>query len=146
MNEELQSMNDELHMANEELRGSADEVTAVNQFMAGVLGSFRAGVVVVDQALRVLAWNAAAEDLWGIRQDEVKGQHLLNLDIGLPVSQLHPLLRRQVADDGPPHDSVELDAVNRRGRPVQVRVTVSSFSQRPDERGGAVILMDPIEP
>jgi two-component system CheB/CheR fusion protein len=146
MNEELQSMNDELHMANEELRGSADEVTAVNQFMAGVLGSFRAGVVVVDQALRVLAWNAAAEDLWGIREDEVKGQHLLNLDIGLPVSQLHPLLRRQVAEDGPPHDTIELEAVNRRGRPVQVRVTVSAFSQRPDERGGAVILMDPIEP
>src|SRR3712207_100132 len=99
MNEELQSMNDELHLANEELRGSTDEVTALNQFMAGVLGSFRAGVVVIDPALRVLAWNAAAEDLWGIRQDEVRGQHLLNLDIGLPVSQLHPLLRRQVAEE-----------------------------------------------
>ena len=145
MNEELQSMNDELHLANEELRGSTDEVTALNEFMSGVLGSFRAGVVVVDQALRVLAWNSAAEDLWGIRQDEVKGQHLLNLDIGLPVSELHPLLRRQVSEDGPPHDTVELAAVNRRGRPVQVRVTVSSFSQRAGERGGAVILMDPTE-
>jgi two-component system CheB/CheR fusion protein len=146
MNEELQSMNDELHLANEELRSSTDEVAALNRFLAGVLGSFRAGVAVVDEALRVLAWNAAAEDLWGIRQDEVRGQHLLNLDIGLPVSQLHPLLRRQVAGDGPSHDTVELDAVNRRGRPVQVRVTVSAFSQSPGERGGAVILMDPTEP
>ena len=146
INEELQSMNDELHLANQELRGSTDEVAALNQFMAGVLGSFRAGVAVVDQALRVLAWNAAAEDLWGIRQDEVRGQHLLNLDIGLPVSQLHPLLRSQVAGDGPTHDTVELAAVNRRGRPVQVRVTVSSFSHGSDERGGAVILMDSSEP
>ncbi|MGY1666021.1 CheR family methyltransferase [Geodermatophilus sp. SYSU D00696] len=145
MNEELQSMNDELHATNEELRGSTDEVTALNEFMAGVLGSFRAGVAVVDPALRVLAWNAAAEDLWGIRQDEVKGQHLLNLDIGLPVSQLHPLLRRQVAEQGPSHDTVELDGVNRRGRPVHVRVTVSAFFQRTGERGGAVIVMDPSE-
>jgi two-component system CheB/CheR fusion protein len=145
MNEELQSMNDELHSTNEELRASTDEVLALNHFMTGVLGSFRAGVVVVDQDLRVRVWNAAAEDLWGIRQDEVAGHHLLDLDIGLPVSELHPLLRRQVAGEGPAHDTVELDAVNRRGRPVRVRVTVSAFQESPDQRGGAVVLMDPTD-
>ncbi|MGY1731004.1 CheR family methyltransferase [Geodermatophilus sp. SYSU D01045] len=145
MNEELQSMNDELHTTNEELRASTDEVATLNQFMTGVLSSFRAGVVVVDQDLRVLAWNAAAEDLWGMRQDEVAGQYLLNLDIGLPVSELHPLLRRQVAGDGPAHETVELRAVNRRGRPVRVRVTVSAFAPSPGQRGGAVVLMDPAE-
>ncbi|MGY1696590.1 CheR family methyltransferase [Geodermatophilus sp. SYSU D00814] len=143
MNEELQSMNDELHSTNEELRRSTDEVGALNRFMTGVLGSFKAGVAVVDPDLRVLVWNAAAEDLWGLRQDEVSGQHLLNLDVGLPLSDLHPLLRRQVAGDGPPHETVDLAAVNRRGRPVQVRVTVSSFAHGPEQRGGAVILMDP---
>jgi two-component system CheB/CheR fusion protein len=146
MNEELQSMNDELHSANEELRTSTEEVGALNQFMSGVLSSFRAGVVVVDPALRVLVWNSAAEDLWGLRQDEVQGQHLLNLDIGLPLSQLHPLVRRQISGDGNPHESVELDATNRRGRPVRIRVTVSAFSQAPGERGGAVVLMDPTDP
>jgi two-component system CheB/CheR fusion protein len=143
MNEELQSMNDELHTTNEELRTSTEEVASLNQFMTGVLGSFRAGVVVVDPDLRVLVWNAAAEELWGVREDEVIGQYLVDLDIGLPMSQLHPLLRRQIAGDGPPHDTVELDAVDRRGRPVHIRGTVSSFQQLPGERGGAVVLMDP---
>jgi two-component system CheB/CheR fusion protein len=146
MNEELQSMNDELHATNEELRRSTEEVRGLNHFMTGVLGSFRAGVVVVDEALRVLAWNAAAEDLWGMRQDEVQGHHLLNLDIGLPVAELHPLLRRQAAGEGPSHDTVDLMAINRRGRPVQVRVTVSSFAHVPGEQRGAVVLMDPIGP
>ncbi|HEV2846952.1 MAG TPA: CheR family methyltransferase, partial [Thermoanaerobaculia bacterium] len=124
MNEELQSMNDELHSTNEELRVSTGEVAALNRFMGGVLGSFRAGVVVVDADLRVLVWNSAAEDLWGLRQDEVQGRYLLSLDIGLPAGPLHPLLRRQIGGDGDGHDVVELDAVNRRGRPVRVRVTV----------------------
>jgi two-component system CheB/CheR fusion protein len=146
MNEELQSMNDELHSTNEELRTSTEEVGALNQFMGGVLSSFRAGVVVVDPDLRVLVWNSAAEDLWGLRQDEVQGQHLLNLDIGLPLSQLHPLLRRQISGDGGTHETVEIDATNRRGRPVRIRVTVSAFSQAPGERGGAVVLMDPAGP
>ena len=146
MNEELQSMNDELHLANEELRRSTDEVGALNRFMSGVMGSFRAGVVVVDADLRVLVWNAAAEDLWGLRHDEVQGQYLLNLDIGPPVSELHAVLRRQVAGDGPPHDTVEVDAVNRRGRPVRIRVTGSAFTREPGTRAGAVVLMDPAAP
>ncbi|MGY1592221.1 CheR family methyltransferase [Geodermatophilus sp. SYSU D00708] len=145
MNEELQSMNDELHSTNEELRATTDEVGAVNRFMNGVLSSFRAGVAVVDTDLRVLVWNAAAEDLWGLRQDEVQGRHLLNLDMGLPMGPLHPLLRRQVSDNGDGHDTVEVDAVNRRGRPVRVRLTVTPFTEAPDERRGAVVLMDPID-
>jgi two-component system CheB/CheR fusion protein len=144
MNEELQSMNDELHTTNQELRTTTDEVGALNQFMTGVLGSFRVGVVVVDPELHVLAWNAAAEDLWGVREDEARGQHVLGLDIGLPMVALQPLLRRQVLGAEEPHETVELDAVNRRGRWIRVRVTVSAFQQSPGERGGAVLLMDPI--
>lgn len=138
-------MNDELHTTNEELRTTTDEVGALNRFMTGVLGSFRVGVAVVDPELRVLAWNAAAEDLWGVREDEARGQHVLGLDIGLPVAELQPLLHRQIAGAAEPHETVELDAVNRRGRQIRVRVTVSAFQQLPEERGGAVLLMDPIE-
>ena len=119
-------------------------MAALNRFMSGVLGSFRAGVVVVDPELRVLAWNTAAEELWGVREDEARGQYVLGLDIGLPVVDLQPLLHRQVVGEGPSHETVELDAVNRRGRPVAVRVTVSAFETE-GERAGAVVLMDPSE-
>jgi two-component system, chemotaxis family, CheB/CheR fusion protein len=144
MNEELQSMNDELNTTNEELRTTTDEVAALNKFMAGVLGSFRAGVVVVDADFRVLAWNAAAEELWGVREDEARGQYVLSLDIGLPVAELQPLLERQITGAAPPHETLDLAAVNRRGRPVGVRVTVSAFRME-GHRGGAVVLMDPSE-
>jgi len=117
-------------------------VGALNRFMSGVLGSFRVGVAVVDLELRVLAWNAAAEDLWGVREDEARGQHVLGLDIGLPVAELQPLLRRQVAGAADALETVEVEAVNRRGRHIRVRVTVTAFSQVPGERSGAVVLMD----
>ncbi|MEU2351202.1 CheR family methyltransferase [Modestobacter sp. NPDC049651] len=146
MNEELQSINDELHSTNEEQRGSSERLSALNTFMTSVLGSLQNGVVVVDRELRVQVWNSAAEELWGLRNDEVRGQYLLNLDIGLPVSQLHPLLRRQVSGDGPPFEALDLEAVNRRGRPVNVRVTVSAFSgpdaDGTEDVGGAVVVMD----
>ena len=78
-----------------------------------------------------------------MREDEVRGRPLMGLDIGLSLGELQPLLRRQVTGTAVPHETVEVAAVNRRGRPIQVRVTVSAFQQSPEERSGAVMLMDP---
>ena len=46
------------------------------------------GVAVVDGDLRILSWNARAEDPWGVRTDKAVGAHLVNLAIRLPVAQL----------------------------------------------------------
>lgn len=144
MNQELQSMNDELYATNDALRSRSEEVAALNAFTNSILSSVHSAVAVVDHNLQVQAWNAGAEDLWGVRESEAVGRHLLNLDIGLPVEDLRPLLRRQLWAATPEshHEGVVLAAVNRRGRPVTVRVTVSPFPARHDGDRGAVIVMD----
>jgi len=48
----------------------------------------RGAVAVVDGDFRVLIWNNRAEDLWGLRSEEVEGKNLLSLAIGLHVEQL----------------------------------------------------------
>ncbi|HEX6513996.1 MAG TPA: CheR family methyltransferase [Nocardioidaceae bacterium] len=145
MNEELQSLNDELNVTNETLRERQEEVDHLNGFMVSVLGGLTAGIVVVDNELAILAWNAKAEDLWGVRTDEAIGEHLFNLDIGLALEQLKPLLKRQLGEENPRHDVVRMKAVNRRGRQVDVQVTVSRLDQDPLP-AGAILVMDVIEP
>jgi two-component system, chemotaxis family, CheB/CheR fusion protein len=146
MNEELQSMNDELQSSNEELRVRTDEVGTLNRFMEAIFTSLRAGVAVVDRDLRVRVWNSRAEDLWGIRRDETVGQHLLNLDIGLPVDRLRPTVRRLLSgatDDD--HLRLQLDAVNRRGKPVVIGVTASRLVTN-GSVDGVIIVMDEQQP
>jgi two-component system, chemotaxis family, CheB/CheR fusion protein len=142
MNEELQSMNDELHSSNEQLRSRTDQVAGLNQFLEGVLTSLRAGVAVVDPAQRVLAWNRSAADLWGVRADEAIGQSLSDLDIGLPVDALRPALRRILEGGAVDEQGLILDAVNRRGRTVQVRTAVSPLLGANEAITGAIILME----
>ena len=145
MNEELQSMNDELQASNEELRRRTTEVGSLNAFMENVLASLRAGVAVVDADLRVLAWNRRAEDLWGVRQDEAVTRHLLNLDIGLPMDRLRPLLRAELGGAGGAEgQDVVLDAVNRRGKPITVRVSTSPLRRDGEEVGGVILVMEPL--
>ncbi|WP_418607648.1 PAS domain-containing protein [Georgenia sp. SUBG003] len=143
MNEELQSMNDELHATNEALREGQDEINRLNSFMVSVLGSMTSGVVVVGEDLQVLAWNSTAEDLWGVRSDEAVGEHFLNLDIGLPVDQLRQPLQNQIAGPAAGPERLEVEAVNRRGRRMRVRLTVSRLSVDSEPPSGAVIIMDP---
>jgi two-component system, chemotaxis family, CheB/CheR fusion protein len=73
--------------------------------------------------LRVTAWSESAQELWGLRSDEVTGQFFLNLDIGLPVTKLKAPIRQALA--GAPLDAVELEARDRRGRPITTRVVLS---------------------
>jgi two-component system CheB/CheR fusion protein len=122
MNEELQSTNDELQTINDELRDRTHDVHNANAFLEAILRSLHSGVIVVDPELQVIAWNRRAEDMWGLRADEAIGQHLLNLDVGLPVESLRPLVRNTLAN-GDPGEDLHLDAVNRRGRAIQIRVS-----------------------
>jgi two-component system, chemotaxis family, CheB/CheR fusion protein len=141
MNEELQSTNDELQAINDELRDRTSDLNEAKQFLETILTGLRAGVAVLDGDMRVLIWNRHAEDLWGLRQDEIVGQHFLNLDIGLPTQQLRPLIRSTLARQAGPHEMV-LSAVNRRGRPIQVRVAGSPLDRADGKASGAILLME----
>jgi two-component system, chemotaxis family, CheB/CheR fusion protein len=140
MNEELQSTNEELETMNDELRSRSDDLNEVNAFLESILGSFHAAVVVVDAELRVQAWNDQASELWGLRIEEVLGQHLLNLDIGLPVAKLRDPIRASVATGTP--DELVLEALNRRGRTIVCRVTISPLRGAKGDLRGAIVLMD----
>ena len=137
MNEELQSTNDELQSINDQLRASTAELDEANAFLEAVLSGLHAGVAVVDRELRIRIWNRRAEDLWGVRPDEAVGQHFLNLDIGLPFETMRPVLRGALGPHGVA-GATEVDAVNRRGRPVRIRVSCTPLGS-PE---GAIVLME----
>jgi two-component system CheB/CheR fusion protein len=144
MNEELQSMNDELQATNEELRERTTEISSLNQFMESILGSLGAAVIVVSREMIVQVWNRQAEDLWGLREDETLGEHFLNLDSGLPTEQLKSLIR-DVIFEGSAHGEQVLDAVNRRGRSVRLRVSATPLLSGDDAPSGALLLMEQSE-
>lgn len=138
INEELQSSNEELRTINEQLHGRTDELKQANALLEGILAGLGSAAVVVDRNIRVLIWNQKAADLWGLRVDEVRGQPLTALDIGLPVSHLLDPLRACLGGSGPP--SVTVDAVDRRGRKIRCRVTFTPLAVDGEMRG-AIMLM-----
>jgi two-component system CheB/CheR fusion protein len=140
MNEELQSTNEELETMNEELRQRTDELNDVNSFLEAVLASLAAALVVVDRELRITAWNEAARDLWGLHSHEVVGEHLLNLDIGLPVDKLRAPIRSVLGGNG--GGPIELDAVNRRGKQTRVVLRFAPLASNGNDVRGAIVMME----
>ncbi|MBV8959093.1 MAG: PAS domain-containing protein [Actinobacteria bacterium] len=139
MNEELQSTNEELETTNNELRVRTTDLNHANAFLESILGSLAAAVIVLDQEMAVRVWNHAAEEMWGLRSDEVTGQHFMNLDIGLPVEQLRRPVRDCLAG-GETSDAVVVAAVNRRGRSIECSVVVSPLNQHDGIEGVIVVV------
>jgi two-component system CheB/CheR fusion protein len=139
MNEELQSTNEELETMNDELRDRTDEALRANSFLGSVLASINQSVVVVDSQLRVTAWSDAAFELWGVREDEVRGEHFLNLDIGIPVASLRDPIRSVLA--GAAGEETALDGHDRRGRPVGCAVSVRPLRGPEGDLLGAILVM-----
>ena len=154
MNEELRSANEELETMNEELLRQATEIEESKRFVAATLDSLGGGVAVLSKDLDVMIWNEAARDLFGLREDEARGRSFLALDIGLPVGEIGPLLHALVSEDSADDDAthtpaeakvVELDAVDRRGRPMRCRVTVRRFNeQSPEPDAELIVFIDRI--
>ena len=144
MNEELQSTNEELNTMNDELRLRTEDLHQVNAFLESILGGLHAGVAVTDKEFRIQAWNERARDLWGLHSSEVHGQHLMNLDIGLPVDEVMPLLRA-VVNDNSEDGEVILDATNRRGRNIQVQVRVGPMSGPDGDVRGTIVVMEEVD-
>lgn len=140
MNEQLHSTNAELGDVNEELRKRGIDLSRSNILLSGILRSVPLGVIVMDGELHVELWNDVAADMWGVRQAEVKGKHFLGLEIGLPVHQLRqPLLALRHAPDSVSETTVQ--ATNRHGHAVKVRVLCSSAGGTSTDAHGVILLM-----
>jgi two-component system CheB/CheR fusion protein len=144
MNEELQSTNEEMQTVNEELRQRTEELNHANAFLQSIVSSLSSAAVVLNQHFNVLVWNHRAEDLWGLREDEVKGNSFLNLDIGLPVHQLRAVIRSCLSGE-PDQKEMTLEATNRRGKAIKCRVACTPLMSPNKTRQGVILLMEEAE-
>jgi two-component system CheB/CheR fusion protein len=140
MNEELQSTNEELETINNELRERSAEVSELNLFLESILSSLQSAVVVLGPEMEIRAWNRQAEELWGLRADEVIGSHFLNLDIGFPVEKLRLPIRNCLSGRADRAQVVQ-SAVNRRGRQIECTVDVSGLKGEGMTKG-VILMMD----
>lgn len=143
MNEELQSTNEELQTLNDQLRHSTEETARLNAFLESVLAGLGSGAVVLDPNYNVVMWNHRAEDLWGLRADEVRGKSFLGLDIGLPVGELRPLVRACLSGENESGETT-LDAINRRGKRIRCRIGCTPLVRALGKRDGVILLMDEV--
>ncbi|MHC5939381.1 CheR family methyltransferase [Nostoc sp.] len=142
MNEELQSTNEELQTINHELSDRTTELNRTNIFLVSILRSLQTGIVVIDSSFKILIWNYMVEDLWGLRTDEVLGQSIFSLDIGLPVEQLRSPIRESLSGKKQFQEMI-LDATNRRGRQVKCYLAITPLIGI--EMQGAVLMMADVE-
>lgn len=129
---------------NEELRHRTLELNDMNAFLEQILSTMGTAVAVVDRNQHVQIWNRHARELWGLTADEAEDQHLLGLDIGLPVDKIKSQLSASLAGDSE-REEVVIEATNRRGMKFQCRVILLPLSGSQDGVvPGTILMMAPV--
>ncbi len=143
MNEELQSANEELQTMNEELRQRGLQLSIVSEFTDSIMASIPGGLIVIGEDLKVQAWNHRAEEMWGMRTDEVVGNSFFGLDIGLPVAQLSEQMKDCLEGGSALHEAT-MSATNRRGKAVNCKVSCMPVVNKDGAIRGVMIITQEI--
>jgi two-component system CheB/CheR fusion protein len=75
----------------------------------------------------------------------VQGKHFFGLDIGLPIERLKQPIAALTRHGDPPPFEVEVQALNRRGRQVRLRVRVGAIPRAAQAGAGVIILMQQLD-
>ncbi|UEM19714.1 PAS domain S-box protein [Skermanella mucosa] len=142
-NEELRSTNEELETTNEEMRRQSEETSEYRLYADAILRSMDNGIIVLDQDLRVKSWNRWNENTWGLRNEEVIGQRLSSLDIGVPLFKVNAEMQRVMSQEASA-EPIEFKAIDRRGRTLECRVRVLPLMYDSNDLRGIVLLIDDI--
>ena len=142
MNEELESTNTELETINNELQQRSVQLDQVNTFLEQIMSNLQPGVAVLDKELRIRLWNRQAEELWGVRAEEVIGKPLLGLDIGLPMEEIAQPIRASVSGANG-RQELKVPATNRRGKHFLCRLQAAPMAGSDGARS-AIILMEAV--
>ena len=143
MNEELQSTNDELRTTNLELEQRTNQLKEANAFRQSILSNLKEAVITTDLKMRITSWNREAEELWGLREDEVEGKNLLPLDIGFPVEKLKGTIQDCLSGE---KENIEktYKATNRRGKSIQCLTTCRPLMDHSGKINGVIIMMEDV--
>jgi len=96
---------------------------------------------VIDRHQRVQIWNGKARELWGVTPEEAEDEHLLSLDIGLPLDKVRQQIKDTLSGTSA-REEVVLDATNRRGKPFQCRVTFLPLGGSDGDISGVIMMME----
>jgi two-component system CheB/CheR fusion protein len=111
-----------------------------NAFLKSIFASLQSAVIVVNHQFQIQTWNEAAENLWGLKADEVNQQSLFSLDIGLPVERLRDPLYQCLSGTQPDRE-ILIDALNSRGRSIQCRLSFNPLKDGSKEPHGVILLI-----
>lgn len=129
---------------NDELRHRTLELNDMNAFLETILTTVGLAVLVIDRRQHIQVWNGEARELWGLTAEEVEDQHLLSLDIGLPLDTLKGEIQATLEGKSGAEE-LTVPATNRRGRAFQCRVMLLPLNAEGDGVvSGAIMMMEPV--
>lgn len=136
-------MTEALTRASEEAENSRAQMQAQSEYFETVLGSLTAGVLTLNENLKVVTANTAAEEILGMPAGFFDGQSFPERAINAPfLAPLSELIKRQMG--GGPADWQREIRLRAHGQTLVLLVRGSRLGSEISQTGGTVIVFDDV--
>ncbi len=112
------------------------EKSITKEFLENLLDSMEGGVLAVDRNMRITAFNRGAEEISGLKREEVLNKECRQVLKGDLCQDECPVKKAMVT--GEPVYSYEIMITNKAGRKIPVNVSTSALRSSSNEIIGAV--------
>lgn len=134
--DELGELAENFNKMSEELGNKIMEIKDQNIKNSAILSSMLNGVIAVDNQKHVMLMNPAAEILFGLREDEIKGRHVLE---AFRSNQLDEQIQSLIDDNV--QSAIEIEMHKPEHRILNMYSNPIVSSKRANERIGVVIII-----
>jgi PAS domain S-box-containing protein len=123
----------------QEVRQRADEIGRLHALQATILESSAVGLLLLDPSGRILAWNRALEEIYGLPREQALGRGLGDV---FPLNVVQRIEREGRADGS---RFFRLTMADRNGRRLIVNIAISEVdAERGEGEGGMVVTFDDV--
>jgi PAS domain S-box-containing protein len=134
LEEKFEDLNRKLEDANQELRESLLEKHRLSNYLNNILESINSGVLAIDSENRITLFNRAAEEIVGLKAEEVFGKNYDQIwgDVPQDLTPFYTLKNKE------PISNQEKEMENKKGKKIPLGFSTSLLTNGEGEVLGAV--------
>ncbi|RKD34314.1 two-component system histidine kinase PnpS [Thermohalobacter berrensis] len=137
--DELGILAENFNTMSEKLRNTINELQDSNTKMRAILSSMINGVIALDNYKRIVFLNKAAEEMFGLDTEKVKGKHLLEV---VRNNVLDELIQKLLAENK--RSKQEIEVHEPRYRILNIHSNPITLKDNPNRKIGVLIIIEDV--
>ncbi|MBO0721526.1 MAG: PAS domain S-box protein, partial [Blastocatellia bacterium] len=122
----------------------AEEMARLKEFNENIIESINVGVLVINLQGRIMNWNSALEEIYGLKREDAIGRRITQVFKEEMLRELQALLERLEWRKGEPVNLYKFRAASVDGRDLMLNISLAALQSKTEEIEGTLVAIEDV--